>query len=600
MGNDEEGRREEIKDQENFQALLQEPFHFTSQPDSGKTLFDNIYKMIKPGYLCTEPNKFYKQYRLKKNIKCEDDLIYDVKIIEKKNSGQFLKAKMINREEIVKIGEQKFLSLFGRELYILDQMKHPNLETLIKIYLFKEKGDSFKIILVTNYFSSYSLLDDINDHIAKKKKYETSEVKIVARILITLAMKFKNSSIIYKNFSPENIFFLKKGYYNSILLKNFYFSSPVDKNFSSSGVTGSLWYMAPEIIRDQRYDFQVDMWGIGLIIYVLLTLENPFVDCKKRTDMLNRLQNEPFRSEEKMKMDGVDEDLVDLVTNLLQQNPIDRKNCEKLFEDDLFNCKDEKNEIDRDILKKFIEYPPFFDEIIKVKIGTTEIGKIIHYINYYIIDNICNLVLDIDEKILINDIFNFLDDSKDGTLNKSEIEDKLREFFFPDGSKVEDGEREKISSSIKSYSELVWIILFDNIYVVEYHGKREGSIDFDLFLTCNIILKILDNKEGDFIKYITNILFEDIDKDNNNIIDIREFQEFIQRKNKNTKFKDISSVIKSVRDNNLKINLNKMDRDSFETLLTYEIIPLTLKQKNKIEEINLNKKQEKENKNKKK
>lgn len=34
--------------------------------------------------------------------------------------------------------------------------------------------------------------------------------------------------------------------------------------------------MAPEVLRDEYYDFKVDVFSIGVIMYIMLTGEEPF------------------------------------------------------------------------------------------------------------------------------------------------------------------------------------------------------------------------------------------------------------------------------------------------------------------------------------
>ena len=45
-------------------------------------------------------------------------------------------------------------------------------------------------------------------------------------------------------------------------------------------IAGAPWYVAPEILNEQPYDFKVDVWSFGCILYLLLTGIPPFDDDK--------------------------------------------------------------------------------------------------------------------------------------------------------------------------------------------------------------------------------------------------------------------------------------------------------------------------------
>lgn len=40
-------------------------------------------------------------------------------------------------------------------------------------------------------------------------------------------------------------------------------------------------YMSPEIVKEESYSFQVDTWGLGCILYELMTLKRPFCSIKQ-------------------------------------------------------------------------------------------------------------------------------------------------------------------------------------------------------------------------------------------------------------------------------------------------------------------------------
>ena len=45
---------------------------------------------------------------------------------------------------------------------------------------------------------------------------------------------------------------------------------------------GTLEYVSPEVIKGEKYDFNVDLWSIGVLTYELLTGSVPFDATNKQ------------------------------------------------------------------------------------------------------------------------------------------------------------------------------------------------------------------------------------------------------------------------------------------------------------------------------
>lgn len=76
---------------------------------------------------------------------------------------------------------------------------------------------------------------------------------------------------------PENILLDSKNKkVLDVKISDFGFSCFFDPQQGLDLVLGSPLYMAPEIIKKQKYNEKVDIWSSGIIMYMLLTGRNPF------------------------------------------------------------------------------------------------------------------------------------------------------------------------------------------------------------------------------------------------------------------------------------------------------------------------------------
>ena len=50
----------------------------------------------------------------------------------------------------------------------------------------------------------------------------------------------------------------------------------LSKNYGNTPNIGTIVYMAPEILKGEEYNYKVDLWSIGIIIYRLYFGKSPF------------------------------------------------------------------------------------------------------------------------------------------------------------------------------------------------------------------------------------------------------------------------------------------------------------------------------------
>ena len=547
------------------------------QAETEDPLYSTLLSMVPNEYLSTNREHFKRLYRVKKNIKCEENDIYEIKVLETKRTGQLFNAKVITKETIKLMREEYFKALFSAEIKSLISINHPNCERLIKIFILK-KESTFKLIMITNYCPKNSLLDVINEHIKKNEKFTKKEIVTVAKILSIIAYKFKSLNIIFRNFSSDNIFFLKENHYLTLNVRNFYFSTIVNKTRMTNGIYGGLWYLSPEQLKDLKYDFKNDIWGIGIILYMMITFENPFSKCDSKEEVFEKLKKkETFKSDNELMFLGVDRDILRFMRRCLNENQKYRASSENLLEDDLFRINEIESNITQNDLIDFIDYNEAFFRSLIYKLDN-KVGKITHGLVFYILLNFAKFFIEDNELIKINEIYSLFDKNNDSVVTFNEITEILKE-------KLCQGDNKEINISnnkkIENYVIMLNAILFQNQYVKEYHGIKDNLISYDLFFISNILLKIIKLKDTYFLDKVKNIIFDQLDINDNKKLEIREFINFFKKKI-NSIFRDIPNLMTSLKENKYLMKKDEIDADLLGNILSYEIVELNQKQMDEI------------------
>ena len=101
---------------------------------------------------------------------------------------------------------------------------------------------------------------------------------------VLLAINYMHQkNITHRDLKPENILLeYKQNDRLEIKISDFGFSCFFDPKTGLDFVLGSPMYMAPEIIKGQKYNEKVDIWSIGVITYMLLSGRNPFPGKDKK------------------------------------------------------------------------------------------------------------------------------------------------------------------------------------------------------------------------------------------------------------------------------------------------------------------------------
>lgn len=132
-----------------------------------------------------------------------------------------------------------------------------------------------------NYFIVSELMEggELYDRIIEMKRFsERDAANIIYQVLLGVAY-MHGKKVCHRDLKPENILLDSQDRTRlNIKITDFGFAKFHDPHSEEgmSDMLGSPLYMAPEIIKKLPYDYKVDIWSMGVILYIMMTGRPPF------------------------------------------------------------------------------------------------------------------------------------------------------------------------------------------------------------------------------------------------------------------------------------------------------------------------------------
>uniref|UniRef100_A0A665VNR4 Serine/threonine-protein kinase n=1 Tax=Echeneis naucrates TaxID=173247 RepID=A0A665VNR4_ECHNA len=242
--------------------------------------------------------------------------VYQIFSDEVLGSGQFGivyggKHRKSGRDVAIKVIDKmrfptKQESQLRNEVAILQNLHHPGIvnlecmfETPERVFVVMEKlhGDMLEMILSSE----------------KSKLPERITKFLVTQILVALRhLHFKN--IVHCDLKPENVLLASAEPFPQVKLCDFGFARIIGEKSFRRSVVGTPAYLAPEVLRSKGYNRSLDMWSVGVIVYVSLSGTFPFNEDEEIND---QIQNAAFMYPPTPWKD-ISTEATDLINNLLQ------------------------------------------------------------------------------------------------------------------------------------------------------------------------------------------------------------------------------------------------------------------------------------------
>lgn len=109
----------------------------------------------------------------------------------------------------------------------------------------------------------------------RKDPFDEKFIWIFLSKLIDAISYIHSNHIIHRDLKPSNIFLDEK---NNPKIGDLGTSKLLQKNENyCTSQTGTPLYLAPEILRTEKYSYPVDIWSLGVVLYYMMTFNLPFI-----------------------------------------------------------------------------------------------------------------------------------------------------------------------------------------------------------------------------------------------------------------------------------------------------------------------------------
>ncbi|KAJ3379029.1 hypothetical protein HDU84_007081 [Entophlyctis sp. JEL0112] len=212
-----------------------------------------------------------------------------------------------------------------REILVLSRLHHQNITRLLEVV---DTKDFIYLIL------EYEEGGELFDYIIAKNALPEDEARIMFRQLLGAIQYCHAHDIVHRDLKPENILLDSNG---NVKLIDFGFANVIREGNLMDTFCGSPSYAAPEMITRKKYaGTGVDVWALGVILFVLVCGSHPF-DHQHMGRMYSNILSGKFKFPENIQLT---EDVKNLITSILNPNPSARARVSDLREHAWTNARD--------------------------------------------------------------------------------------------------------------------------------------------------------------------------------------------------------------------------------------------------------------------
>ncbi|KAJ5550405.1 hypothetical protein N7461_005103 [Penicillium sp. DV-2018c] len=285
-------------------------------------------------------------------------------------SKTFVAIKSVNLSKLNK----KLKDNLSSEIDILKRLHHPHIVALIDCH---ESTSHIHLVMEYCALGDLSLFIKRRDTLGSHKytrdmiaKYPNPPGAALNEVVtrhflkqLSSALKFlRDRNLIHRDIKPQNLLLCPapssyrsgatrvipyKGSDDSyepttgleslpmLKIADFGFARSLPATSLAETLCGSPLYMAPEILRYEKYDAKADLWSVGTVLYEMVVGRPPF-RATNHVELLRKIE----KGEDRIRFpddNPASDDIKKLIRALLKRNPVERLNFPEFFNNNVIN-----------------------------------------------------------------------------------------------------------------------------------------------------------------------------------------------------------------------------------------------------------------------
>ncbi|CAI2384149.1 unnamed protein product [Moneuplotes crassus] len=206
-----------------------------------------------------------------------------VYLLRNKLNGEEIAAKFVDHECLSRANTiEKAL----KEARHLTNLKHKNIINLQTVFIYKRE-----IIMFTEYIAG----GELKEYLFKKSKpFAEFEAKKIMQVLVSAIDYIHQNNVVHRDLKLENILLTESSNPYSLKLIDFGISGVLSRAGGEIIHAGTLAYSPPEIVSktDLSSNQKIDVWSLGVILYVLVTKRFPFYGQNESEILISILKDD--------------------------------------------------------------------------------------------------------------------------------------------------------------------------------------------------------------------------------------------------------------------------------------------------------------------